>query len=108
MTALDLKREGQERSLLAVVDDQVEAFLDLVRVLEPGTDFSVNLLRAKLDAYEIPNSARAGLFAKAVALDLIEPLYVTAGPYRVQLTEPSTGRSAHHASVRLYRRTTAS
>lgn len=102
------KREGQMASLLDLLEDPVEMFLDLVRALPAGHEFSVNLLRTRLDEYGVPEKSRAGLFAKACGLGLITPLTLASGDRAVAVTEPSTGRSAHAAHVRVYRRSTTS
>lgn len=98
------KREGQMLSLLDLLEDPVEMFLDLIRALPLGHEFSVNLLRSQLDDYGIPDKSRAGLFAKACSLGLIVPMTLAAGSREVAVTEPSTGKSAHAAHVRVYRR----
>lgn len=102
--ALAAKREGQVLSLLDLLEDPVEMFLDLIRALPLGHEFSVNLLRSQLDDYSIPDKSRAGLFSKACSLGLIVPLNLISGDREVAVTEPSTGRSAHAAHVRVYRR----
>lgn len=107
-TTLEAKREGQERSRLRLTAEQETAFLDLVRELPAGTDFSVNLLRSRLDEHGIPDTSRGVLFRLALSLELIEPLTIRAGSWEAPVTEPSTGRSAHLAKVRVYRRTASS
>jgi hypothetical protein len=67
----------------------------------PAT-FSINDIRDAMDRLMIPDKARGGLFAGAVAARLIRPLYVQGYPCRV----PSTGVSAHSATVVVYERLT--
>lgn len=107
-TALAAKHEGQMLSLLDLLDDPAEAFMDLVTVIPVGTEFSVNRIRSKLDAHDVPNKARAGLFARACKAGLIEPVTVTVGAREVAVKEPSTGTSAHAAHVQVYRRVDSS
>lgn len=98
---------GQQQSLLSLDEVARASFLDVVRSLAVGATVSVNTVRARLDALEVPNRKRGALFNAAIAAGLIEPLYVEAGGLRVAAREPSTGPSAHAATVRLYRRTGA-
>lgn len=110
MTArtLDAKTEGQTRSLGRVTEQQVETFLDWVRLFTAGTELSVNDLRHLLDHHDVPTSARAGLFKGAVAEGLLDPLEMTVGSYTIPVKIPSTGRSAHRAHVQVYRRSDTS
>lgn len=100
------KITGQERSLLE--DDSWagvarDSFLDLVRKYPAGTVFSINNVRERLDNLEVPPRSRGALFAAAIAAGLIVPLMTDGGA--VPVTVQSTGRSAHLARVRVYRRT---
>lgn len=103
-----LRDKGQERSLSAVSPQLVTTALNQIRHHRAGVDLSINDLRPLLDALGFPERARAGLFRQALAAGLLEPLYITAGPYTVPVTVPSTGRSARHQTVRVYRRTDTS
>ncbi|MFD6178086.1 MULTISPECIES: hypothetical protein [unclassified Isoptericola] len=103
ITPAEAGRRGRARSMKGVTPEQVAAGLAAIASVRPGTEFSVNLVRHQLDAVHFPHRARAGLFARACADRLIEPVYYpgTRDPRR----EPSTGFTAHHALVKLYRRT---
>jgi len=107
MTALaqQLKTEGQERALRAASPDDVAAFMATVAAVPAGVEFSVNLVRTRLDLACVPVSARASLFARALLAELIEPVIVRGGGREVHVTEPSTGTSARRAQVNVYRRT---
>lgn len=107
-TAVDEKTEGQTRSLQRVDSEAVRSFLTWVRELPAGAEVSVNDLRPVLDQHEIPTSARGGLFRRAVVEELLDPLEVTVGSYTVPVRVPSTGRSAHRATVLVYRRSDTS
>jgi len=98
MTPADLKAEGQMRSLFAV-SDQTRADFERILSLAP-IEFSSNDIRKYMDWADIPEKVRGGLFAAAVKAGLIVPLMVQGYPARV----PSTGLSAHTATVRVYRR----
>ena len=98
MTPADLKAEGQMRSLFAVSDTTRQ---DFERILQTVPfEFSINDCREALDLAQIPCSARGGLFAAAVKAGLISPQYHGDYPLRV----PSTGTSAHKATVVVYNR----
>lgn len=107
-TAVDEKTEGQARSLRRVDTEAVRTFLAWIRQLPAGTHVSVNDMRPVLDRHKIPTSARGGLFRRAVAEELLDPLEMTAGQYTVPVKVPSTGRSAHGAGVVVYRRSDTS
>lgn len=104
-TALAAKRAGQEQSLLDILDEQEGDFLHVIDQVTPGTLFSVNLIRSRLDAENVPDKARAGLFRRATAHELIVAVTVEVAGRVVPVTEPSTGPSAHAAHVRVYART---
>lgn len=97
--------EGQEASIFDLPELVEASFFEAVRAVPPGERVSVNRLRSRLDAHEVPAGARGGLFARAVKEGWLEPLFVESGGIRVQAREPSTGTSARTATVRLYRRT---
>lgn len=99
-----LKLEGQERSLRSLDDDTVDAFMDLVGQLPAGERVSVNDVRSQLDAIGVPEKSRGGLFAKAVKAGLLRPLEVVVGARVYPVRIPSTGASAHNATVRVYER----
>lgn len=101
-----LKQEGQARSVERTYPTGQDAFFAILRTFPVGQLLSVNDLRLRLDGAEIPDSARGGLFAGAVKAGLLEPSMLPDGlggavPHRI----PSTGTSAHKATVRVYRRT---
>ncbi len=109
MTAIaEAKRAGQDASLSSIDPDDLAAFLDHLAVLPAGTDVSVNTLRTWLDAVEVPARARGGLFRVAVAEGLIVPLVISDGTYTVPVRVQSTGPSARHAYVQVYRRVESS
>lgn len=105
LTAEELKVEGQEQSLFDVDAEQVGSFLNVIAQVPTGTLFSVNRVRSRLDELDVPEKARAGLFRRAIAARLIVPVYTDTPLGRQQITEPSTGETAHHAHVRVYTRT---
>lgn len=102
---MDAKTQGQLDSLLDLLEDPREAFFDSIEAMPTGREFSVNDVRAQLDRFEVPQKARAGLFAAAMARGLIRPLTVTVGALTVPVTVDSTGPSAHRAKVKVYVRT---
>lgn len=99
-----LKVDGRDRSFRRATAADVDAFMGAVAAVPVGVEFSVNLVRHRLDAADVPPSARASLFARAAAVGLIEPVVERVRGREVQVTEPSSGVSAHNASVRVYRR----
>lgn len=105
LTPPEMGARGRRRSTQACTDIQVDAAMRAIASVHAGTEFSVNLVRAKLDAANVPTVARAGLFDKAVAAKLIEPVWFVGGGRRLPVVEPSTGRTARGARVRVYRRT---
>ncbi|MFE6228932.1 hypothetical protein [Cellulosimicrobium sp. NPDC057862] len=100
------KTAGQEQSLLALPQVSHETFLRIVDSVPAGTEVTVNTLRARLDAAEVPERARGGLFSKATKARLLEPVWVGEGDDRTPKTAASSGPSAHLARVRVYVRTT--
>lgn len=100
----DLKVQGQQDSLLDLLQDHAAAFFDVMRSIPPGTVLSINDIRGSLDAAGIPAAARGGMFAKAVKAGLLEPEVIEHAGHRIPVTVPSTGASAHAATVRVYRR----
>lgn len=105
-TALAAKRAGQAQSLMDVNDEEEGRFLHVIDQVAPGTLFSVNLVRSRLDELDVPVGARAALFKAAVTAGLMVPVFTPTPMGREQqVTEPSTGQSAHHAHVRVYPRT---
>jgi len=107
-TAVDEKTEGQARSVGRLDETLAQAFLDLVRALPAGAEFSVNDLRDRLDDLGIPPSARGALFNRAVREELIDPLVVMFGSRTFSVIDQSTGRSARRADVKVYRRSDTS
>ena len=86
------------RSLFAVSDTTRQDFERILRCVP--FEFSINDCREMMDAADIPLGCRGGLFAAAVKAGLITPQYVGTYPLRV----PSTGLSAHGATVVVYNR----
>jgi len=93
---------GQQQSLAILLEDDVANFDRIIRSYEPGTHLSINTVRKQLDALGIPDSSRGGLFSRAVKAGWIAQLTVAAGDREFPVTEPSTGRSAHNAHVKVY------
>jgi hypothetical protein len=94
----DAKTEGQALSVAPLSPDAHAAFERIIG--NAPKLFSVNDIRERLDIAQIPDRARGGLFARAVAAGLIAPYCPAGFPARVQ----STGPSAHRATVVLYQR----
>ena len=105
LTPTEAGAQGRARSVQTCTDEQVAATLRAIAAVRAGTESSVNLVRQQLDDAHVPTVARAGLFAEAVATGLIEPVSAVAGGRVLAVTEPSTGRTARGARVRVYRRT---
>jgi hypothetical protein len=98
------KADYQRASLIDLLDGQAAVFTRVVEEMPPGTRFSINDIRDRLDAAGVPSGARGGLFAGACTARLI-----CASVFRVHGQTypeyvPSTGESAHTARVRVYRR----
>ncbi len=98
------KADGQQLSIMHMPEVRVDSFMEVVGKVPAGEVVSANSIRAALDAAGVPDRARAGLFRRAVAAGLIEPMTVSDGLNEVRAVEPSTGGSARRAQVRLYRR----
>lgn len=96
---------GQQRSLFDVDVDVQEAFLDVVRALPAGREFTVNDVRDQLDELGVPAKARGGLFSGATKAGLCRPAVVRVDGAEYPKTVPSTGESANAARVRVYVRT---
>lgn len=95
---------SRQLALDVLKPDAHTAFTRIVRAVEPGALVSVNSLRDMLDAADIPNPSRGGLFDGACRQGLLEPYRTPEG---FAITTSSTGDSANGSSVRLYRRTAA-
>ena len=100
-----LKIEGQRDSLLPLMDDERTIFDRIIASYPPGTELSINDVRDRLNDSGIPDSARGGLFSRAVKHGLLTPLVITINGHRQHVTVPSTGTSARTAHVRVYVRT---
>lgn len=101
----DRRPVGADASLLDFAVVARESFLDVITRMPAGARFSVNNVRSRLDALDVPAALRGRLFEMAVELGMLRPLYVEAGGFRVAAREPSTGASANGATVRIYERT---
>lgn len=104
LTPDDLKRHGQQLSiddLLAADDD---TFMDAVRSIPEGREFSLNDFRRLLDDADVPPKQRAALMAAACARGLAEKVVLDVGGVQYPKKVKSTGRSAHGAHVQVYRR----
>jgi hypothetical protein len=78
-------------------DNTWRDFLRIIETVPAGDEVTSNLLRDKLNAADIPEKSRGGLFSQAVNQGYLRPV---ARGY-----EPSTGETANRAVVRIYRRT---
>ena len=104
--AVDLKREGQDRSQLQLTPEQARDLMLTIDRRPAGIELSANDLRPRLDHLGVPERARGGLFGRAVAAGLLEPVMLRLyGGGETPKRIPSTGRSAHAAHVLVYRRT---
>lgn len=104
---VELKREGQSRSQTKLTPQQVHDFMMTVALRPAGLEVSANDVRARLDHLGIPESARAGLFRRARTAELLEVVKYDVDGTEFDKRIPSTGTSAHAATVLVYRRTTA-
>lgn len=108
MTAATVAKDaGQERSVDGLTGAEVTAFMEAIANVRPGVEFTVNDVRAELDAAGVPLVSRGGLFCKAAKAGLIAPAVLTVGGRAYPKTVPSTGYTAHAARVRVYVRTEA-
>ena len=101
MNPTDLKLAGQMESLWATTPD---IWADFVAILA-GAPFeqTSNDTRAEMDRKAIPESARGGLYNRALRAGLIVRKMTSDGyPARIPSTSPKT----HAAYVQVYRRTT--
>lgn len=101
---LEAKHDGQDTSLLSLLETHETAFLNAVRALAPGTAFTANTIRPTLDRAEVPPGQRAALMRRACALGLAEPVTFNVGGDEIHIKVPSTGKTARRAYVALYRR----
>ena len=100
-TPAELKQAGQMKSLWATTPD---IWADFVAILA-GAPFecSSNDTRAEMDRKAIPESARGGLYNRALRANLLIRKMTSDGyPARIPSTSPKT----HGAYVQVYRRTT--
>ncbi|HEY5514908.1 MAG TPA: hypothetical protein VIK12_01710 [Pengzhenrongella sp.] len=98
------KADYQRASLIDLLDDHAALLTRVVEEMPPGTRFSINDIRARLDAAGVPPGARGGLFAGACTARLIVASEFTVHGQTYPEYVPSTGESAHTARVRVYRR----
>jgi hypothetical protein len=97
-----------ETTLLDLTGDTPAArFLHVIESIPPRTRFTVNDIRHRLDAADVPNAARGGLISAAKAAGLIELSTISAWGRHYPERVPSTGGSAKRATVCVYRRTGA-
>ncbi len=94
----------QEISLIELSEDTEAAFMTVIASVPVGRKFTVNDVRRRLDAAEVPAGQRGGLFNRAIAAGLILPVKVSAWGVDYDVRVPSTGETAHAATVRVYRR----
>lgn len=100
-------RQWQELSLTDLTVEAEAAFMGVIESIPVGCRFSVNDLRDRLDAIGIEAGHRGGLFNRAIAAGLCRSVRVSAWGVTYDVRIPSTGPSAHGATVRMYRRTAA-
>lgn len=86
---------GQQLSIDDLLTGDVDAFLDVITDVRVGAEFTVNDVRARLDAAGVPDKARGGLFAKACKAGLIRPAVIDVDGHSYPKTVPSTGASAN-------------
>ena len=96
---------GRQLALDVLSGETHETFRRIIRSVEPGRRLTANSLRDLLDAADIPETARGGLFAKAVQSGLLRPVTVVYEGGTADVYVPSSGESAKGARVRLYERT---
>lgn len=97
--------QWQESSLIELTQGPEQAFMTVVSSIPPGRRFTVNDIRGRLDAAEIPADQRGALFNRAIAAGLIHKVTVSAWGIDYPVRVRSTGSTAHSATVRVYRRT---
>lgn len=98
-------RDWQASTLLDFTEaTPAQRFMRIIAELPPRTRFTVNDLRDRLDAAEVPNRKRGGLMFAAEQARLIEAVTVSAWGVDYPVRVPSTGSSAKRATVRVYRR----
>lgn len=88
----------------AAGDEHLAAFFRVIEDIPAGQQFSVNDIRARLDALEIPNTKRGGLMHAAKKAGLIENVVITAWGHTAAVYQASSGNSARCARVARYRR----
>lgn len=96
---------GQQLSLGVLTGTDYENFDRIIRSYDVGQTVSINLVRSQLDAVGIPEVSRGGLFNRAVKAGLLTQAVMEYRGQEFPVTEPSTGRSAHNARVKVYVRT---
>lgn len=99
-----LKDAGQARSLWPCTDLTRADFTAIIEAIPTGQTFTVNTIRPALDAAEIPDRMRGGLMNAVCREGLCQPLKHLIEGVLVPVVVPSTGPSAHAASVRVYRK----
>ena len=101
MTPAELKQAGQMESLWATTPD---IWADFVAILADAPfEQTSNDTRAAMDRKAIPESARGGLYQRALRANLLIRKMTSDGyPARIPSTSPKT----HAAYVQVYRRTT--
>ncbi|MEN1976874.1 hypothetical protein [Cellulomonas olei] len=98
-------RPWTETSLLDLAGRTATArFLSVVESIPPRTRFTVNDIRHRLDAADVPERLRGGLMHAAKMAGLIESVTVSAWGQDYEVRVRSTGETAHRATVRVYRR----
>lgn len=102
MTPAELKAAGQMESLWATTPD---IWADFVQILaDAPVEQSSNDTRPTMDRLAIPESARGGLYNRALKAGLIVKKMTSDGyPARIPSTSPKT----HNAYVQIYVRRAA-
>lgn len=96
----------QQLSIFDVMDTDTSVVANAIRRIVPGTEFSINTLRAELDRAGFPDTDRQKAMRGACAdgLCAVVKYWSEELGREVPKKVPSTGKSAHGASVAVYRR----
>lgn len=97
----------EQLSLLALTDQTHRDFDRVLRSWPLDAPFTVNDLRDRLDAADIPEKARGVLFNAACRRGVIERATVEVDGMTFLLSRPSSGESAKGHPIAVYRRRAA-
>lgn len=98
---------GRQLPLAILTDETSRSFRRILRSIEPGRRLTANSIRDLLNAADIPEPARGGLFTKAAAAGLIRVVTVEWDGQRCPVYVKSDGETAHGSRILLYERTAA-